>query len=58
MSPYVPRTKQAKNAVRDNTAVAVNVRTVTLDCGCATTGLPQVSSPDRWWCCGRWRHAR
>lgn len=54
--PYVARDKTAKSKLRG--LAAAPARTVTLTCGHVADCQPNVSNPDRWWCCSAWRRAR
>lgn len=56
MTPYVARTKTARDKLRSQPAA--QARTVTLSCGHTTDRQPELSNPARWWCCGGWRRTR
>jgi hypothetical protein len=57
VTTYVPRTKQQRKQLHDERQAGV--RTVTLKgCGHETDRPPELSNPDRYWCCGQFREAR
>lgn len=53
---YVARSKDAKQKLQPEQPAPV--RSVVLDCGCATDEPSATSNPDRWWCCHAWRARR
>lgn len=59
MTSYVPRTKQQRHQLNDNRPTPGYRRVVTLKgCGHDVHRMPELSNPDRWWCCGEFRSAR
>jgi hypothetical protein len=57
VTTFVPRTKQQRNQLA--ALQPDGAKTVTLKgCGHETDRPPQVSNPDRYWCCGQFREAR
>jgi hypothetical protein len=57
VTAFFPRTKQQRTQLR-----GMDLRgpkTVTLKgCGHETDSPPELSNPDRYWCCGQFREAR
>lgn len=59
MSGYVPRTKQQRVQLRTDAPVTTSNRVYTLKgCGHQTSRQPEISNPDRWWCCGAFREKK